>query len=223
MEWEKRINSFRDNCIAIFGDRLECLVLTGSYARGDYSPQSDIDLWVFINKLSSEDLEQVGAIMKRMEYKPELNPQCTSIAEFQTSAFKNQFTHAQFYLDGNVLFGKLPSPATTPREMGLTASSIAAMVLMSARHYITVNESEESLAKGRLQKWVLKPLMWALRYRCFSSTNKYPKTLPELHAAVNEPDEKLLVEIFQKLSEDEYSGSCMEIVKMAEGVARRLL
>ena len=223
MDWEEHINIFCVSCREAFDTRLECIVLTGSYARGEQTPQSDIDLWVFINGLRSEDLEQVGAIVKQIGNKPELNPQCTSFAEFQSAAFKNQFTHAQFYLDGKVLFGELPLPAPTQSEIGSTASSIAAMILMSARHYITVNESEESLAKGRLQKWVLNPLMWALRYYCYSNTNNYPKSLDELCAAIHELDEKILVESYRKLLKNEYSGSYVEIVKKAEGVAGRLL
>jgi len=223
MEPRELIDLFLDRCRQAFGPRLECIILTGSYARGEQSPQSDIDLWVFINKLNVQDLEQVGAIIKQIGNRPELNPQCTSFAEFQTAAFKNQFTHAQFYLDGKVLFGELPKPAPTQSEIASTASSIAAMVLMSARHYITVNESGESLAKGRLQKWVLKPLMWSLRYRCYSISKNYPRTLDELYAALQEPIEKFLVETYRKLLMNEFSSSYMKIVMKAEGVARRIL
>ena len=32
------------DCIPLFGDRLKSAYLYGSYARGDYSPESDIDI-----------------------------------------------------------------------------------------------------------------------------------------------------------------------------------
>jgi predicted nucleotidyltransferase len=154
----EKIESFKSKCVSSFGERLECLVLTGSYARGDYTPQSDIDLWVLIKNLSLKDIQKVGKIVSEIPKPPEINPQCTSIAEMGNDAFKDEFNPIQLYVDGIVIHGSLPGPVPSFSAVMSYASSIAAFALMSARHYLAVKETEESLSRGKLLKWVIRPV-----------------------------------------------------------------
>lgn len=45
-----------------FGDKLEAVILYGSYARGDYTPESDIDVMVLV------DMDREALMQYRREY-----------------------------------------------------------------------------------------------------------------------------------------------------------
>ena len=49
---------FRNKTKSIMGDSLKQMILYGSYARGDYSELSDIDVMI-LTPLSKEEIEQV--------------------------------------------------------------------------------------------------------------------------------------------------------------------
>ncbi len=44
---------------AIFGDRLIESILFGSRARGDFTPDSDVDILAFVNGLTDEDKSKI--------------------------------------------------------------------------------------------------------------------------------------------------------------------
>lgn len=54
---EKRmmLKDLTEEICPLFGDSLAKIILYGSYARGDYSPQSDIDLMI-LTKMSDEEI-----------------------------------------------------------------------------------------------------------------------------------------------------------------------
>ena len=39
-----------------FGDHLDSVILYGSYARGDYTPDSDVDMMILVKGIAPEDL-----------------------------------------------------------------------------------------------------------------------------------------------------------------------
>ena len=41
---------------ATFGERLDSVILYGSYARGDYTPESDIDIMILVRGIAPEEL-----------------------------------------------------------------------------------------------------------------------------------------------------------------------
>ena len=49
------LNQITDHSRAVFGDKLKSVILYGSYARGDYNEESDIDIMIMVD-MSPEEL-----------------------------------------------------------------------------------------------------------------------------------------------------------------------
>jgi len=206
-----------------FGDRSKCIVLTGSHARGEALPSSDIDLWVFLDEVQFFDLTTIGNIVERVGPGREINPQCTSFSEVNSGIFRDQFSPVQLHMDGVILQGQLDLPKPSPTDLLNQAGTIAACVMLSARHYITAQEPEEHLAKGKLQKWLLKPLMWALRYEIGWRVGRYPRSFAHIMQHAFSPEAIRLVQVYQQLLEQTFSGPWIPEVKRAESVARLVM
>ncbi len=213
-----KIDLFKSKCLAAFEDRLECLVLTGSYARGDYTPSSDLDFWLFIKGLCQDDIRKVGEIVVEIGKSPEINPTCSSFEEFKSMSYVDQFNPTAIYIEGKVLYGTLPGTIPTTQEILNYASSVAAFGLMYARHFIAIQETEMKLSEGKTMQWVLSMLMWALRYRVFCDTSKYPGSIDELLSFLSDKEEIELVQIYSRILAGNFNDPCMPIVEKAEKI-----
>lgn len=62
---DDKLVSIKQSLVNLFGSELNAIVLTGSYAKGDYHSESDIDLWVILGSLEINDLKEIAEIMKK--------------------------------------------------------------------------------------------------------------------------------------------------------------
>jgi uncharacterized protein len=58
------ISDFKSALTNLYGDRLYKIILYGSYARGDYNEESDIDFLVVLNDENTLVFKEIGNIMK---------------------------------------------------------------------------------------------------------------------------------------------------------------
>ena len=65
------VYSFAAQLKRILGDKLSKVILYGSYARGDFKPNSDIDIMILV-KLSDADIKQVENEIYDLAYDIEL-------------------------------------------------------------------------------------------------------------------------------------------------------
>lgn len=218
----ERIESFKEKCISIFSERLKCIVLTGSFAKGDYNQSSDIDVWVIMNKFTTDDLFKICDIIKEIPGINEMNVQSTDIDEIKSKPFRRELNPIQLYLDGVIVFGNLPEYNPYYSEIRNYILSICVQVIMSSRHYITADESEESLSKGRLLKYVVKPLSWVLRYKSYIKTGIFPRTFPDLERGLNDEHEIKLIKIYEEMLIGKFKGSYknvnLECINCAESI-----
>ena len=65
MEEEHKIilNDFTDGVKDVFGDKLIDVMLFGSYARGDYDPNSDVDIAIFADIEREEEYHFINDIV----------------------------------------------------------------------------------------------------------------------------------------------------------------
>ena len=68
----KEIQRFVKEVQQLFGDRLKKIILYGSYARGDYNNQSDIDIMI-LTDLSFKEIEEYRDKISDIAYDIELD------------------------------------------------------------------------------------------------------------------------------------------------------
>lgn len=215
------IISFKNSLIKEFC-HIQAVVLTGSFAKGDSTAVSDIDIWAIFNSLKIQDLKLIAGILANYSKTPEINVQCVSSNELLAMPFKKWFSPVQIYVDGIVLHGNLPPYIPYNSEIRNYAASIAAQVLMSSRHYISIAENEESLASGKLLKWVLKPLSWVLRYNALLRSSVYPRTFEDLLRHTVDSEEKQIISAYSEIQNQKYKGSFVSLNEMCHTTALKL-
>lgn len=68
----KEIDEFIKEIQKILGSRLKKVILYGSYARGDYNKQSDVDIMI-LSDLSFKEIEEYRDIISDIAYDIELD------------------------------------------------------------------------------------------------------------------------------------------------------
>ncbi len=190
------------------GDKLVLAYLTGSYARGDATEKSDLDIFCIFNNINQHILETVGlcATNTSVAYDVlEINTQSMSLSEYQNKYFENWSEYAVTELNGVLLYGEELICVKDMQSALLTSyKKSLADIIMSVRHYICVNEPKEKLAHTKITTYILKPLMFALRQECFCRTGIYPLSNKELLNSYSD-ENKILIEYFldkEKFDED---------------------
>ena len=72
MAKQKHLKSFADEIRSLFGDRVEKILLYGSYARGEESPGSDVDIAVLLAEKRREDRKKVQELAEEWMQETEL-------------------------------------------------------------------------------------------------------------------------------------------------------
>ncbi|MCD8326707.1 MAG: nucleotidyltransferase domain-containing protein [Lachnospiraceae bacterium] len=81
----------------IFGDKLRAVILFGSYARGDFDEESDIDLMVLLD-LPREQITDARKKMRIIADKLDMEYNCVISAVFQSYDFYEDYKSASpFY------------------------------------------------------------------------------------------------------------------------------
>lgn len=218
-----RIISVKNKIIDLFGNKIVAIVLTGSYAKGDYTPKSDIDIWIIFDNLQIKDLKQVSDYLNLNQEISEVNLQCVTGKELINNPFRKRFNPVQIYIDGIILYGKLPPYIPYNSEIRNFALSIAAEVLLSSRHYITTNESEDSLAAGKLLKWVIKPLSWVFRYNVLLRCSIYPRNFEYLIKHTVDNEDRIIIEKYREIIDGTFKDSYIFLNELCHEKAINIL
>lgn len=123
-------------CQARFGSRLLYLGLSGSYARGEATEESDIDIHLILDELALSDLDDYQALLKEM---PQGEKACGFVGDAAALAAWPAHEMFQFTMGSRTLFGSLEGIAPAFGEQDIrTSIRIAASGLyhMAGHRYL---------------------------------------------------------------------------------------
>ncbi|MCD7766923.1 MAG: nucleotidyltransferase domain-containing protein [Lachnospiraceae bacterium] len=88
---------YAKEAMKVFGDRLKAVILYGSYARGDFDSESDIDIMVLLD-LPDEQMAEARKKMRRIADDLDLKYDCVISSIFQSyDSFENYKSASPFY------------------------------------------------------------------------------------------------------------------------------
>lgn len=87
---EEDIKDFADEVRSVFGDRLDEVILFGSYAKDEYVPGSDIDVMILVSEMDDSDEEKVWNIAWEFAEDKDLkfSPKIYGTGEFEDKVSK---------------------------------------------------------------------------------------------------------------------------------------
>jgi predicted nucleotidyltransferase len=176
-------------------DNIKAIILTGSYARGEATDSSDLDVWCLFKHINTDVLSSVGEVARVLPVRYddlEVNAQCLTTDEFESGHFLNFISPIIIRFEAVLLYGDFSLNEIPSSEIEYTYKKIMAEVLLSIRHYISVDEPKENLSYQKLNAFILKPLMFALRLEHYLKTGNYPLSTKELQSACDSHN-KILV------------------------------
>lgn len=184
-------------------DNIRCIYLSGSYARGEATNTSDLDVFCVFNLINCDVLNDVGFSARNtpISYEDlEINAQCLSMQEFVSYEFNSWTEKSARILDSVLLFGDdIFGDSISISELQGIYKKYLADILMSIRHYFSVDEPAEKLTFKKIKTYILKPLMFPLRMERYCVLGVFPLTIGELEKILEE-DEKFIVELFRSES-----------------------
>lgn len=195
---EKILGEFIDMLKEKQGGNLLSAYLAGSYARGGGGANSDLDVFCIFGEINTGVLSDVGFCARNISVpyeSVEINSQCMSVAEFKSGEFNAWSERSVRALDSVLLYGEDLCGVPDKSEIETVYKKYAAEILMSIRHYISVDEPKEKLTHGKIKTYILKPLMFALRLEIYCKKDIFPLSEKELLEACG-TDRKFLAEYF---------------------------
>ena len=174
-----------------FGERVWFVGLQGSYARGEATDKSDLDLVVILDELTTADIQTYHRMLDTL-------PNRELLCGFLSG--KKEITHwepsdlFQFYHDTNPVYGSLDA-LLSRLDDGAVRRAIklgACNIYHGCVHNMLYEKSEEIL------KGLYKSASFVVQAICFLQTGNYIRRQKDLLSAV-ETDERVIVENFLEL------------------------
>lgn len=195
---------------ARFGPRLLFLGYQGSYARGEATPESDIDIVTLLDRLTPADLDTYRETVRSMQLCPGSclqDPATWPQANVEACGFicgKEELRRwprqdlLSLALDTRPVLGSLEPylPAFTPNDRREALSTAAANLYHAACHAYLYEDRDQSLPG------LLKAAFFALRLRALCTDGAYHAGKSELSLCLQDREDRDLMDLI--LSPSEY-------------------
>lgn len=227
-DYEKVLGEFVSQLKGTLGDFLMMVYLTGSYARGDATDKSDMDIFCIFDNVNRHVLETVGFCARHTSVAYdvlEINVQCMSVREYKSKYFEDWSEYAVTELNSVILYGEeLFHIEDIKAALTVSYKKSLADVIMSARHYLCVDEPKEKLTHEKISTYILKPLMFALRQERFCTKGVYPLSVKDLLNSYSD-ENRILVEYFMDRAkfENDIAEDHKQVLARIHGLIERML
>ena len=192
---------FLQNLNSTFSNRIWFVGLQGSYARGEATESSDIDLVVILDELSAEDISAYNAMLDTLPHRELICGFLSGKDEILNWESGDLF---QFYYDTVPIFGSLDC-LLEKIDVDKAIRTGVCNIYHGCVHNMLYEKSDEIL------KGLYKSASFVMQAVCFKQTGKYIRRQKDLIALVSD-DEKTIIETFISLK----NGGEIDFDKMSE-------
>lgn len=187
-----------------FGERVWFVGLQGSYARGEATEQSDIDLVVILDKLSAADIQMYNDMLDGLEHRELICGFLSGKDEILNWDPSDLF---QFYHDTEPIRGSLDELLPLLDETAVSrAIKIGACNIFHGCVHNMLYEKSEDILKG-----LYKAASFVIQAACYQQTGTYFRRQKDLLGAVSAQD-RAIAEIFINLK----NGCEADFAEMSE-------
>ena len=198
------LNEFLQKLDEAFGERIHFVGLQGSYARGEATETSDLDLVVILDELTAADLERYGAMLDTLPNRELICGFVSGRRELLNWEASELF---QFYYDTRPIRGSLDEllPKLDAAAVNRAIRIGACGIYHGCVHNLLHGKSEDML------RGLYKSASFVAQAICFRQTGRYVCRQSELRELVSE-DDRRIVDTFLHLK----SGGAVELREMSE-------
>lgn len=200
------INNFLQALTKNFGERVYFVGLQGSYARGEATEKSDIDIVVILDELSFSDIHTYNSMLDTL---PQRELICGFLAGKKELLNWEPSDLFQFYYDTKPIKGSLDELLTLIKEDDIErAIKIGACNIFHACVHNMLYEKNDEILKG-----LYKSASFVIQAICFTQTGKYVRHQKELRELVSQ-EEQDIIDTFLALK----SGAIIKFDEMSESL-----
>jgi predicted nucleotidyltransferase len=206
IELQSWMQTFLQLLNTTFADRVWFAGLQGSYARGEATETSDIDLVVILDQLTPADIQSYHTILDRMPHREKICGFLSGKKEILNWEPADLF---QFYYDTQPILGSLDDllPMLDDTAVCRAIKIGAGNVYHGCVHNMLYEKNDEIL------KGLYKAASFVVQAICFFQTGRYVNRQSDLLAVVS-PEEQLIVKTFM----DFKKGGKVDFLPMSEAL-----
>lgn len=203
IEIKKWLESFLKILQETFGERIEFVGLQGSYARGEATENSDIDIVVIFNELNIEDIKKYNDILDIL---PDRNLICGFISGKNELVNWESSDLFQFYFDTIPIKGSIDYLLDFLNDEIISrAIKIGACNIYHACVHNMLHEKDKELLKG-----LYKSASFVVQAIYYKQSGLYIRHQKELLKVVNSKEQEI-IKVYLKLK----IGEDIEFEKMS--------
>lgn len=203
IEIKKWLESFLRILQETFGERIEFVGLQGSYARGEATENSDIDIVVIFNELNIEDIKKYNDILDTL---PDRNLICGFISGKNELVNWEPSDLFQFYFDTIPIKGSIDYLLDFLNDETISrAIKIGACNIYHACVHNMLHEKDKELLKG-----LYKSASFVVQAIYYKQSGVYIRHQKELLKVVNSKEQEI-IKVYLKLK----IGEDIEFEKMS--------
>lgn len=192
--FETWLHIFTDKISSLFGNRIVCLGLQGSYGRKEATKSSDIDIVLILDKVDIDDLEKYDYEISQLENR---NKICGFVSGKQELICWERSDLFQFYYDTTPIIGDIDfiKPLITQQDIKRAILIGACNIYHICVHNL-LHEKDLDILKS-----LYKSATFVLQAKHFVDTKEYISKKSELLSALSLQDKRVL-EICMELKSD---------------------